>query len=296
VPERPDLDYVLPILSGELAGRTITGLSVKKPVVLRVAVEGHPERLLAGQTITAVTRRAHFACFALEPGKDGVALELVIAPMLAGRFLLAAAKDRAPADLALALALDDGRELRYRDDVQMGKVYVVPAGQAAALIPGYAKIGVDVLDARAFTRVAFRKLARARRDQAKVFLMDKAALDAFGNAYADEALWAARVHPKAAVRTLSDAELDRLHDAMVETLAFAGEEIRRRKPPLDEKLRDFLKVRNRHGEVCPRCGDKIRKAGVHGHDAFFCPTCQVLPGAGGLGTKSVVDWRKTRDK
>jgi formamidopyrimidine-DNA glycosylase len=107
-------------------------------------------------------------------------------------------------------------------------------------------------------------------------------------------LWAAKVHPKAAVRTLSDHELDRLHDAMVETLREANEQVHKRQPPLDEKYRDFLRVRNRHGAECPRCGDKIRKAGVHGHDAFFCPTCQVLPGSGGLGTKSLVDWRKTK--
>jgi formamidopyrimidine-DNA glycosylase len=46
-------------------------------------------------------------------------------------------------------------------------------------------------------------------------------------------------------------------------------------------------VRNRHGEACPRCGAKIRKAGVHGHDAFFCPECQPD------GRKSaIVDFRK----
>ncbi len=124
--------------------------------------------------------------------------------------------------------------------------------------------------------------------------MDKSALDAFGNAYADEALFEARLHPKAAVRSLSDQELDRLHDAIVTVLREASAEIARRAPATDEKVRDFLKVRNKHGASCPRCGDTIRKAGVHGHDAFFCPTCQPLASGGGLGTKSVVDWRKAR--
>ena len=40
MPERPDLDYVLPILDRELASRVITAVLVKKPVVLRLANEG----------------------------------------------------------------------------------------------------------------------------------------------------------------------------------------------------------------------------------------------------------------
>jgi formamidopyrimidine-DNA glycosylase len=46
-------------------------------------------------------------------------------------------------------------------------------------------------------------------------------------------------------------------------------------------------VRNRHGAPCPRCGTKIRKAGVHGHDAFFCPACQPETRKTGI-----VDWRE----
>ncbi len=205
--------------------------------------------------------------------------------MLAGRFSLDAPTTRRPADLALTLALSDGRELRYRDDVQMGKAYVIEAG-GRRNVPGLSAIGVDVLDAKAFSRAAFRALAKTRRDQVKVFLMDKSALDALGNAYADEALFEAQIHPKTFVRSLSPQEIDRLHDAVTAVIAKASAEVARRAPPLDEKVRDFLKVRNRHGQPCPRCGSTIRKAGVHGHDAFFCPTCQ--PDERG---SSIVDFR-----
>ena len=168
----------------------------------------------------------------------------------------------------------------------MGKVYIVPHGDVAQ-VPGLGKIGVDVLDRKRFTKKVFRDIASKRRDQAKVFLMDKEALDAFGNAYADETLFEAKIHPKTWVRSLGDDELDRLRDAMVRTLTHARDTITARKPALDVKLRDFLNVRNREGEPCPRCGTKIRKAGVHGHDAFFCPQCQPETRRSGI-----VDWRK----
>ncbi len=286
MPERPELDYVVPILARELSGLAIIGLRVDSPVVLRVALREPASEVVPGATIEGVARRAHFVVFALR-GAAGRALELVVAPMLAGRFSLEAPTARRTADLALTLALSDGRELRYRDDVQMGKAYVIEAGQRRN-VPGLEHVGVDVLDAKSFSRAAFRALAKTRHDQVKVFLMDKSALDAMGNAYADEALFEARVHPKTFVRSLSAEEIDRLHDAIVTVLAEASAEVARRAPPLDEKVRDFLKVRNRHGKPCPRCGSTIRKAGVHGHDAFFCPTCQ--PDERG---SAIVDFRAT---
>jgi formamidopyrimidine-DNA glycosylase len=279
MPERPDLEYVVPILARELDGRTVKAVRVKKPVVLRVAVPGRFEELVAGKRFGAVTRRAHFVLCALPP------YELVIAPMLAGRFAFAEIGGKGVGDLAVAFELDDGRELRYRDDVQMGKVYLVEAGKWD-VVPGLSKIGIDVLSP-AFTREAFRPLARKRRDQAKIFLMDKTALDAMGNAYADEILYEARIHPKTFVKTLSDKEIDALHDAIVKVLQEARAIIKKRNPALDEKLRDFLKVRGRHGEPCPRCGTKISAAGVHGHDADFCPECQPATRKSGI-----VDWRK----
>lgn len=281
MPERPDLEYVVPILDRELRGRKVTGWRLKKPIVLRLLVDGKPEQLLLGKTFARVQRRAHFFLFEL----SDESFDIAVNPMLAGRFALAPSTSRAPGDLAFGLHLDDGRELRYRDEVQMGKVYLVRRADWAQ-VPGLAEIGIDVLSP-AFTPAAFRQLARTRRDQAKVFLMDKRALDAFGNAYADEVLWAAQIHPKAMVRRLSDDDLDRLHDAMVGVLKDARKEIAHRRPPIEEKLRDFLNVRGRNGEACKRCGAKLRRARVHADDAIFCPQCQ--PDERG---SSIVDWRK----
>ena len=283
MPERPELEYVVPILDRELRGLEIAGVRVRKPVVLRLLVAGTPDRLLLGRRFDGVTRRAHFVLFALAGTPP---LELVVHPMLAGRFALSAAADRAPADLALGLQLGDGREPRYRDDVQMGKVYLV-APSDRGKVPGLSTIGVDVLDPTLFTIDRFLELARRRRDQVKVFLLDKSVLDAMGNAYADEVLWAARIHPKAMVRKLSDDELVRLHGAIVEVLRNGRDEVARRQLPIDEKVRDFLEVRGREGQPCRRCGSKLRRARVHADDSIFCPACQ--PDSRG---SSIVDWRK----
>jgi len=282
VPERPDLDYALPILHDQLQGSEIESATVLKPLVLRLAMEGPLSEVLAGHTFDAVRRHGHFVQFELS-GQPAV--DLIISPMLAGRLVVLDKAARKKADWALILALVDGRQLIYRDNVQMGKVYVVPRGQLS-LVPGFQNIGLDVLSDD-FTFEAFAAIARKRRDQAKVFLLDKTALDSLGNAYADEVLFEAGIHPKTFVKKLSEDELHALHEAIPRVLHRAADELSRRAPATDDKVRDFLNVRGRHKQPCPRCGTPIRKAGVHGHDAFFCPSCQPETRKSGI-----VSWNK----
>ncbi|MCB9743750.1 MAG: Fpg/Nei family DNA glycosylase [Alphaproteobacteria bacterium] len=280
MPERPDLDYLIPILQDTLAGRTLTRIQVTNPVLFRVALAGTPEALLAGRRLRAVERRGHFVRFLTEGGP-----ELVVHPMLAGRFQLTPPSTGITKDTGFILEFGADLELRYRDNKQMGKVYIIPTGRFD-LAPGLDRVGEDVLSP-GFTRERFREMAAKRRDQVKAFLLDKAALDALGNAYADEALFAAGIHPKARVRELSEAQLDALHDAIVQVLTEANAELARRRPAIHEKVRDFLKVRNRKGEPCPRCGEPIRVAGVRGNDAFYCARCQPDRGAHGFS-----GWRR----
>ena len=289
MPERPDLEYQIPLIDAAIAGRTIVEARVHDPVVVRRAVKGELPELLVGRRFTGAWRRGHFVMFGLADATEhgGLPLELAVHPMLAGRFTQVAQGRRLTKDTGVAWLLDDGTELRYRDRKQMGKVYLLEAG-AYAGIPRLEKIGLDVLDPAVFTFEVFAALAKKRRDQVKLFLLDKAALDSLGNAYADEVMWAGRVHPKTRVRDLDEAQLRVLHGAIVETLSSARDEIARRAPSMDEKVRDFLRVRNRKGEDCPRCGGLIRTCGVRGHDAFFCARCQPD------GRRSTfVDWRKT---
>ncbi|WP_437913006.1 DNA-formamidopyrimidine glycosylase family protein [Sorangium sp. So ce302] len=271
MPERPDLEYVVPILARELAGAAVAAARAENSVVLHVLLPERLDALLPGAEIRRVARRAHAVVFELDGAR---ALDLVISPMLAGRFSITRpGETRIPTDLAFSLTLGDGRELRVRDDVQMSKVHVLARGDFDR-IPGLQRVGLDVLDPRVFTQEAFRAAARGRRDLAKDFLMDGTALDSMGDAYADEVLFEARIHPKATVQSLSEEETDRLHVAIARVLGDATRTIARRAPALDERLRDFLKVRGRPGQPCPRCGDKLRRASVHGHDAIFCPACQ----------------------
>jgi formamidopyrimidine-DNA glycosylase len=282
MPELPDLAHVESKLQASIAGRRIVAARTSDPLVLRMMIDQPLGAALQGRRLEAIARRGHFMRFQL----DGD-LVIVINAMLVGKYRLVAvaadAKKRdEPRSLGLALDFEGGVGLQYLDDKRMGKVYVARAADEKT-IPVYGQLGVDVLSPE-FTRDLFVKLLRKRRDQVRMFLMDKAALASIGNAYADEILFAARIHPKTFCSKLSPEEAEALYLAIPSVLRHAIDEIARRDEPVEVKVRDFLAVRGRDGKPCPRCGTTIRAVRVGAGDACFCPKCQ--PAA----RKLFVDW------
>jgi formamidopyrimidine-DNA glycosylase len=277
MPELPDLLYVLGRLRERLVGRSVSAERVREPVVLRFTVRGNLS-LLLGRTLQQAFRKSHFLVFRFE------GLDLAVNPMLAGRFRLAEPGSMDEASLGFALGFGDV-ELRYLDDKKMGKAYLIATDDWKA-IPGMQTGGIDILSPE-FSRERFVSLLKHRRDQVRVFLLDKKALDSLGNAYADEVLFEAGIHPKAFCRSLSHDDGVKLHDAIVKVRRAAVAEVASRAEPIDVKVRDFLKVRRK--ETCPRCGGKLRTAGVKGMDSWFCPRCQPARRPG------FVDWTRIEE-
>ena len=282
VPELPDLVHIEAVLARTVCGLRIVEVRVGDPVVFRLMVPGPLPSLLTDKRITGVKRIGQFLRFSLE-GE----LVLVVNAMLTGRYaLVTGGKRRDSKNLILALRFDSGMELHYADETRMGKIYVAETRQMTE-IPGLRDLGVDLLSPE-FTLDRFRLLAAGRRDQVRQFLLDKTALASIGNAYADEILFAAKLHPKTFCHQLRAEDVDRLFEAIRDTLGWAIREIETRDQPIEIKLRDFLKVRGRASQPCSACKTVIRRVRVGRDDACFCPTCQPAT------RKLFVDFRKVR--
>ncbi len=270
MPELPDLEYIVAKLRPRVTGRTITEVIVREPIVLRMLLPGAGgfAEALPGHRIEGLDRRGPFLHFALSGGAD-----LIVHCMLAGRLQIAAKSVKPVTHLCFSLVLDSGEWLRYGDEKRMGKVYLTAAG-AYDSIPGYSGQGTDILSPE-FTLEKFESLIKGRRHQARVFLMDQAVLSAIGNAYADEILFAARIHPKTPCSSLSADQRRALFESIRSVMAWGIAEVEKAGQPVEVKVRDHMKVRNRKDQPCPVCGTTIRRAGVLGYDSFFCPQCQA---------------------
>jgi len=235
-----------------------------------------------GRTIEVIGRRAKLLVLELSGG-----LAMTIHLKMTGQLFVVPAESPEDAYVRLALELVDGRELRFRDIRKFGKVglyerdpvtgdLVVERGGAGV----FAATGPEPLD-DAFTVRAFRRRLRARRGRLKPLLLDQGFLAGIGNIYADEALWAARLHPLKPAAGLRPADERRLYDEIRRVLR---EAVERRGSSIDDytapdgdgSMQDRLQVYQRTGDPCPRCGRPIRRVVVGARSTHFCSWCQRL--------------------
>jgi formamidopyrimidine-DNA glycosylase len=268
MPELPDLVYIRKHLRASVVDASIEDVVIKQPSVLRVDFSMSAQDVLRQQRIVALTTRGPFINLRLS-GES----EIIIHLMVAGTLQLQRADEKPERDQCLSLGLSDSCRLNLSDRKRMAKVYIVPRG-AYRSIPRYENQGIDILSPD-FTEDAFRKLAGIHtRKQVRVFLNDHSILSAIGNAYADEILFDAGIHPKTLVAKLPQDDIAKLHASILRVMHWGIAQVEKAQQPIHIKVRDHMKVRNRHRKPCQRCGTTIRREGVRGYDVFFCPSCQ----------------------
>ena len=268
MPEIPDLEAIGGFLNRRLPGVRIERAQALIPVIFRTP-KAELESTLSGDTFGQTTRRGKFLLFDLASGH-----KLVINPMLTGRFQYVAPDEKRRAKTCLALTLADGHELRYSDQRLMGKVYLAPEGELAQ-IPQFAEMGPDALD-QGLTEEVFAQRLRRHNGMIKSILINHRFVAGIGNAYADEILWAAGLHPYRKRPSLSEEDVRRLYEAISSVLSWAIAIVAERmKDSLAyEEWRDHLRVHRRGGQPCPACGTRISEITAGQRITSFCRNCQ----------------------
>ena len=183
--------------------------------------------------------------------------------------------------------------LFFNDQRIFGWVRAMPADEVVGL-DFVAKLGPEPLgpdgeplSGELAKRAEEDYLSRVRRragTAVKGAILDQTVIGGVGNIYADEALWAAKVHPATRVRDLTDSQLRAIFKAagkaMSDSLAAGGSTMRdyiQADGTPGSYLDKFANVFRREGQPCPRCGAAIEKTRVAGRGTHICPTCQRLP-------------------
>ena len=266
VPEAPDLEVIREYLTARTVGAEIGAASVIKPSVLR-SLAGDFASDIAGRTMASIDRRGKFLMFRLSGDRL-----LVANPMLTGAFQYCTPRERVFKRTCLTLSLSDGNEVRYLDDRQMGRLYYAAPDQLGD-IPGLEEQGPDVLDEFSFDE--FRDRLRAFHGEIKGVLTRGRVISGIGNAYVDEILFESRVYPFRKRKSLSTAELRGIYDSSRRVVEEAVPILRSRMgDKIHVKVRDFLKVHNKGGSPCPRCGNTISQITANKRITSYCRRCQ----------------------
>ena len=186
MPELPDLEVIREYLAPRLPGATITSAVVRRPIIVRNLLGDDFAGHVTGRAFADVRRRGKFLLLGLD---DGTAL--VINPMLAGRLRYGEPLKKDRVRDALVLRLDDGRELRYHDAEDMGKIYLtLDLGQ----VPTFMELGPEANDPDLTLDIFLQRLRR-HPGEIKGILTNQEFVAGIGNAYADEICWRAGIYP-----------------------------------------------------------------------------------------------------
>jgi formamidopyrimidine-DNA glycosylase len=205
---------------------------------------------------------------------------LLIHLKMSGQLLVVPVVEPMDEHVHLLLDLDEGLQLRFRDVRKFGRVYLVDHPSEVTTGLGPEPLSAD------FTLAEFRRLLAPRRGRLKPLLLNQQFLAGLGNIYADEALFASRLHPLRNADTLTPEEQARLHNAIRVVLSHAVES---RGTTLGDggytdargemgAYQEQISVYGRGGEPCLCCQTSIQRIVIGGRSAHFCPRCQPHQG------------------
>jgi formamidopyrimidine-DNA glycosylase len=270
MPELPEVETTRRGIAPVLEGQRIAALVVREPR-LRWPVSRTLASEIAGQSVSAVRRRAKYLLIDLERGC------LILHLGMSGSLRVL------PPDTPLIdhdhidILLDSGLALRFNDPRRFGSLLWTRSDPLTH--PLLVRLAPEPLEP-AFNADYLYAASRGRRVAIKQFLMNSHVVVGVGNIYASEALFRARVHPRRAAGRLKRAEIGRLVRGIKSVLTTAirvGGTTLRDYVGADGNPGNFrqkLYVYERVGKPCRVCRTPIRQITQGQRSTYFCPTCQ----------------------
>jgi formamidopyrimidine-DNA glycosylase len=271
MPEIPDVTVYCETILARIEGRTLDGLRLASPFVLRTYAL--PASALTGKSVRDVFRLGKRVVLAFE-GE----LYAVIHLMVAGRFRWEPPGKKLAGKLGLAAFDFENGTLVLTEAGTKKRASIHIEGSLAdvrALAAG--GVELDMCDNASFLAALTRENHTLKRA-----LTDPRILSGIGNAYSDEILWDAQLSPVKLTSRLTPEEASRLFASAKGTLTRFTALLRAAaaKSPggFPEKVTAFrpeMAVHGRFGQPCPRCGAKVQRIVHASNETNYCAACQT---------------------
>ena len=289
MPELPEVETVRCGLAELLPGRVVVRAMVFDSPKSFPNAPSDVEQFLYGAHVTAVRRRAKVLMIDLD-----TRYSLVVHLKMTGQLIFRGAQSFAgghPTDSLIGelpdrstrvqIEFSDGSRLFFNDQRKFGWVKLLPTDEVKNL-PFMQKVGPEPLDPNTRAEDFIQRIRRRQNSMIKPAFLDQAVIAGVGNIYADEALWAAHIHPQTRVRNVSDQQLNTLFNELRQILQLSidqGGSTDRNYVDAEGRKGNYLTfahVFRREGQACHRHPDQeIIKLKVGGRGTHVCPVCQV---------------------
>lgn len=292
MPELPEVETVRIGLSALLPGQRVTSVEHDWPKGFPNAPQDVAQ-FLVGARVSAVRRRAKVLIIDLNSAHS-----LVIHLKMTGQLVFRSPTEHFGAghpndslvgelpDKSTRVVFDfaSGGKLFFNDQRKFGWVRLLPTVEVDNL-DFFRKVGPEPLAADFTPDDFIARLMRRPKSGIKAVLLDQTVIAGVGNIYADESLWAAKIHPEAKIQDLAGFHPEKLKilykelRAVLELAIQKGGSTDRNYVNAEGRRGSYLTFANvfrREGQPCPRCGTTIIKTRVAGRGTHTCPTCQTI--------------------
>lgn len=287
MPELPEVETVVRGLNEHLVGHTITGFDFDWPKTIKTPIEIFTKEVINSKVISA-ERRGKLIIINLS-SNHSILIHLKMTGQLvykspklqygAGHPNDSLASKLPDKTTRIHFRLDDNSEFFFNDVRKFGWVEVVPTPDKH-LHKFIASLGPEPLE---LSYADFKKvLFKYPNAQIKAKLLDQHVLAGVGNIYADESLWAAKIHPQVKIKDTPEAKLKTLFQELQAVLNLSiekGGSSSVNYIKVDGKTGSYLTFANvykKEGSPCPRCGTPLIRTVAAGRGTRLCPTCQKL--------------------
>ncbi|TSC95729.1 MAG: formamidopyrimidine-DNA glycosylase [Parcubacteria group bacterium Athens1014_10] len=270
MPELPEVETIKLELEGKIKGKKIKEIKIKLPKIINLSVKKF-QSILRGLKIEQIKRRAKLLIINLSDNWN-----LIIHLKLTGQLIYNAKPEK---HTHLIFYFNGGNNLLFNDLRKFGWIKLLKNNDLEKLLIKE-KYGPEPLE-KNFTLKIFKNLLfKKKNKKIKPLLMEQNFIAGLGNIYAQEICFYARVRPDRKKETLKENEIEKLFHGIKKILSAA---IKRKGTSIDSYLDiygkkgnyvPFLKVYQREGKKCFRCGEIIKEIKLAGRGTSFCPECQ----------------------
>lgn len=290
MPELPEVETIKNDLSKKIIGRKIISVfPLWKDIVKDVPFDAFAKQV-EGRKIIAVERRAKNLIIKLSGG-----LNLLIHLKMTGHIIITSDKDTVSGDgrwektenkllltdkmnqfIRVIFYLSGEKMMAMSDLRKFAYIKLVDDKELNEFLDQY---GPEPFS-KEFTPEKLEKIFGTKRIAIKKVLMDQKMIAGIGNIYADEILWASRVHPLSPANKLSQKDIEAIYE---NTKKILSESLKRRGTSTSDfrdtegkagTFGEFRNVYRRTDLPCPVCGKPIQRISLGGRGTHFCPTCQ----------------------